>query len=176
MIQGVPREVLKASQALACTTCTTVNIGIDRADISETHWIYFYDKDYFYTRLSFPHMLSPNAVPEGCGSIQAEVYYSDKYRPRDMAPDDAIDPVISDLRRCGLIKDSDTIMHTNARIISYANVIFDLEREEALPIVHGYLDEIGVAYVGRYGEWGYLWTDESFISGEAGARKAVEGL
>ena len=48
----------------------------------------------------------------------------------------------------------------------YANVIFDHDRAPALEIVHGYLDEVGIAWAGRYGEWGYQWTDESFVSGE----------
>ena len=28
-------------------------------------------------------------------------------------------------------------------------------------------------YCGRYGDWGYMWTDESFISGERAAEKAL---
>jgi hypothetical protein len=39
--------------------------------------------------------------------------------------------------------------------------------------VHGYLDDIGVAYCGRYGDWAYIWTDESFISGEKAAEKIL---
>ena len=30
------------------------------------------------------------------------------------------------------------------------------------------------AYCGRYGDWGYMWTDESFISGERAARKILK--
>jgi hypothetical protein len=55
-------------------------------------------------------------------------------------------------------------------------VIFDLDRAAALATVHGYLDDVGIAYCGRYGEWLYIWTDESFISGEAAAQKALERL
>jgi hypothetical protein len=58
-------------------------------------------------------------------------------------------------------------------LLPYANIIFDLERAAALKIVHGYLDEIGIAYCGRYGDWGYLWTDESFKSGESAAERAL---
>ena len=43
----------------------------------------------------------------------------------------------------------------------------------ALKTVHGYLDDLGIAYCGRYGDWGYMWTDESFISGERAAEKAL---
>jgi len=42
--------------------------------------------------------------------------------------------------------------------LRYANVIFDLDRAAALATVHGYLDELGIAYCGRYGDWGYMWT------------------
>ena len=59
--------------------------------------------------------------------------------------------------------------------IEYANVIFDLECDAALATVHGYLDEIGIAYCGRYGDWAYIWTDESFMSGEKAAQKVLDG-
>ena len=58
-------------------------------------------------------------------------------------------------------------------VIPYANIIFDLDRAAALKTVHGYLDDIGIAYCGRYGDWGYMWTDESFKSGELAAEKAL---
>ncbi len=60
-------------------------------------------------------------------------------------------------------------------LLPYANIIFDLERADALKTVHGYLDDIGIAYCGRYGDWGYMWTDESFISGEKAAEKTLSG-
>lgn len=173
-ISGTPADLIEASQKLACTTCIIVTIGINRDNISEAHWSYFYENDFFFTRLSFPHMQSPHNVPKGCGSIQAEVYYSPKYKPLDKNPEECIEPVINDLKRCNLIHETDTILFSHAKIIPYANVIFDLDRPKALEIVHGYLDEIGVKYCGRYGEWGYHWTDESFISGESAAKSILD--
>lgn len=175
MISGVPDDVLDASQRLACSTCIIVNIGINREDISDAHWSYFYDRDIFFTRLSFPHMQSPNNVPPGAGSIQAEVYYSKKYLPLNRKPEDCIQPVITDLRKCGLLREDDKILFSNMMVSPYANVIFDLDRADALETVHGYLDDIGVAYCGRYGEWGYHWTDQAFISGENAASKTLDG-
>ncbi|NND03236.1 MAG: NAD(P)-binding protein [Acidimicrobiia bacterium] len=171
---GAPEDVREAAATLACTKCVMVNIGVDRPDISEAHWSYFYDRDIFFTRLSFPHMLSPGNVPDGMGSIQVEVYYSDKYRPLDRSPQDCIDPVLADLRRCGLLRETDKILMSEARVAPYANVIFDLDRPKALASVHGYLEDIGIAYCGRYGEWGYQWTDESFLSGESAAQKILD--
>jgi protoporphyrinogen oxidase len=151
-----------------------VNLGVDREDLSEAHWSYFYDDDVSFTRVSFPHMFSSNNVPPGCGSIQAEVYYSGKYRPIDRTPEAFIEPVTGDLRRCGVLRDDDRILYCDAKLIPYANVIFDLDRSTALATVHGYLDEIGIMYCGRYGEWGYHWTDEAFVSGENAAQKALD--
>ena len=174
MIDGAPPDVVEASRRLACSTCVLVNVGINRSDISKAHMTYFYDEDICFTRLSFPHMLSATNVPDGTGSVQAEVYFSEKYRPFTGAPSDWIEPVIRDLRRVGLLREDDQILCSKAMLLRYANIIFDHDRAAALETVHGYLDELGIAYCGRYGDWGYMWTDESFISGERAATQALE--
>jgi protoporphyrinogen oxidase len=173
MIQGAPADVVEAARLLACSTCVLVNVGVDRADLSNAHMTYFYDEDICFTRLGFPHMLSAKNAPPGAGSIQAEVYFSDKYKPFTGSAEDWIEPVIADLRRCGLVREGDKILSRKAMFLRYANIIFDLDRAAALKTVHGYLDDLGIAYCGRYGDWGYMWTDESFKSGEAAAEKAL---
>lgn len=175
-IKNAPRDVVEAARLLACSSCVLVNIGLDRDTLSDAHMSYFYDEDICFTRLSFPHMLSRNNVPNGMGSIQAEVYFSDKYKPFTGKPDDLIGPVIADLRRCGLLRENDRIVFSAAMYLPYANIIFDLDRAAALETVHGYLDDIGIFYCGRYGDWGYMWTDESFKSGEAAAEAALSCL
>ncbi len=173
MVVGAPPDVLDAARRLACSACVLVNVGVGRADLSSAHMTYFYDEDISFTRLSFPHTLSPENVEPGNGSIQAEVYFSSKYKPLTTAPEALIAPVIADLRRCGILREDDPILFSNAMLVPYANVIFDLERAAALETVHGYLDDVGIAYCGRYGDWGYMWTDESFKSGEQAAARAL---
>lgn len=173
MISGAPDDVVAAAQRLACSTCVLVNLGVDREDLSKAHMTYFYDEDICFTRLGFPHMLSSRNAPPGTGSIQAEVYFSKKYKPLTGSPDSWIEPVIRDLHRCGLLHDGDRILSKEAFLLPYANIIFDLERAAALRTVHGYLDDLGIAYCGRYGDWGYMWTDESFKSGELAAERAL---
>jgi len=176
MIRGAPQDVLAASRRLACSTCVLVNVGVDRKDLSDAHMTYFYDEDICFTRLGFPHMLSAGNAPPGAGSIQAELYFSDKYKPLTGSPDDWIEPVITDLRRCGLLREDDRVLFSSAMLLRYANIIFDLDRAAALETVHGYLDDLGIAYCGRYGDWGYMWTDESFKSGELAAERALSTL
>ena len=176
MIQSAPPDVVEASRRLACSTCVLVNIGVNRQDLSRTHMTYFYDQDICFTRLGFPHMLSATNAPPGSGNIQAEVYFSDKYKPLTGSPNDWIEPVIRDLCRCGILREEDQILSRGAMLLRYANVIFDLERAAALKTVHGYLDELGLGYCGRYGDWGYMWTDESFKSGEQAAERVLSAL
>ncbi|MEJ0099037.1 MAG: NAD(P)-binding protein [Pseudomonadota bacterium] len=176
MIVGVPAEVRAAAATLACSSAVLVNIGVDRADISQAHISYFYDDDVIFSRLSFPHMFAASMAPAGCGSIQAEVYFSKKYKPIDRTPESCIEPVIADLRRVGLLRESDRILHKSVAFAEYANIIFDHDRPAALATVHGYLDQVGIAYCGRYGEWAYYWTDDSFKSGERAAEKALSRL
>jgi len=173
IIHGAPQDVVEASQRLACSTCVLVNLGVDREDLSSAHMTYFYDEDICFARLGFPHMLASRNAPPGSGSIQAEVYFSDKYKPLTGSPDDWIDPVIRDLRKCGVLREKDRVLFRQAMPLRYANVIFDLDRADALKTVHGYLDELGVGYCGRYGDWGYMWTDESFKSGESAAERVL---
>src|SRR5262245_3800473 len=173
MIAGAPKDVVDASRRLACSTCVLVNVGVNRSDLSESQIMYCYDEDICFTRLSFPHMLSATNVPNGCGSIQAEVYFSSKYRPLTKSPDELIDPVIADLRRTRVLRDGDAILSRHTTMVRHANVIFDLDRAAALDTVHGYLRDIGVNYCGRYGDWAYMWTDESYISGERAAEAVL---
>lgn len=174
MIQGAPADVLAAASRLACTEVVIVSLGIDRADLVDAHWSYFYDRDVFFTRLSTPHLQSPHNVPPGCGSLQAECYYSRKYRPLDRTPEECIEPVIRDLLRTGVLRDSDKILFKHAMHIPYANVIFDLDSTPATKLVHGFLDDLGIAYCGRYGDWAYIWTDQAFVSGENAAQRTLD--
>jgi protoporphyrinogen oxidase len=176
LITGTPKDVLEASEKLACTNLVLINIGIARPDVSMANWTYFYDDDMPFSRICFQRNASPFTVPEGASSIQCEVYFSKKYKPLDRSPDEYIDPVIDALRRCGLIREDDKILLRNAMWVPYGNIIFDLDRTAALGTVHGYLNDLGIAYCGRYGDWGYLWTDDSFVSGENAAQRVLDHI
>ena len=150
-----------------------INIGVNRANVSDCHWTYFYDADIPFSRLSFPHMFSPHVAPDGCGAIQAEIYFSDKWKPMTGTLEDWIEPTIQSLMKIGYIQDREEIIHTSTLYAPWGNVIFDHDRPKCLKLVHDYLKDVGVAYCGRYGDWAYIWTDESFISGERAANMVM---
>ncbi|NBC11405.1 MAG: NAD(P)-binding protein [Planctomycetes bacterium] len=176
MVAGAPDDVRDAAAKLSCSQVVIVNVGINRPDISPAHWTYFYDEDICFARLSFPKNLSPHTVPDGCSAVQAEVYFSEKWKPMTGQPKDWIEPVVRDLIRVGLVKDDQEVIHRSVLFAPHGNVIFDQDRPGSLATVHGYLDDVGIAYCGRYGDWGYMWTDQSFVSGEKAARKVLGRL
>jgi len=173
MIAGVPDDVRLAASKLACSSCVLVNLGLARDDVSDTHVSYFYDLDLVFPRTSYPHLMAASNVPPGCSSIQVEVYFSQKYRPFTGQASDYIEPVIRDLTRCGLLKENEKFLMKDAVYAPYANIIFDHDRAAALATVHGFLDEQAIRYCGRFGDWGYLWTDDSIKSGERAAEQAL---
>ncbi len=176
LMADVPRDVRAAAELLAFTQAVMVNVGLGRSDISDTAITYFYDDDIVFSRVNLPHMFSPHNAPPGCGTIQAEVYFSEKYRPLRMDPKELVDPVIDDLRRCGFIREDDEILLKEPIVNRYANVIYDHDRAGALETIHGYLEDVHVHYCGRYGNWDHAWTDEAFLSGERAAEVAVASI
>jgi protoporphyrinogen oxidase len=175
LIDGVPDAVRAAVKALSYSSAMVVNVGVGREDLSPAHITYYYDEDVVFPRLNFPHMLSPHVVPPGAGAIQAEVYHSDRYRPLTMTAEETVERVVSDLRRCGVLRPDDKLLVAEARNIDYANVIWDHQRAGAVSTVHEYLDEIGVVRCGRYGDWDHSWTDEAFLSGERAGGEVLAG-
>jgi protoporphyrinogen oxidase len=173
LIAGVPADVREAAAKLAATQVVVVNIGINREIEDRPQWSYFYDEDIPFARISYRRKLAPGAVPPGCDAIQAEIYFSEKYRPLTGSPDDWIEPAIDALIKTGVVKNREEIIHKSTVFIPFGNIIFDLDRTEAVKIVHGYLQDIGIYACGRFGEWGYIWTDHAFMSGEKAAKLAL---
>ncbi len=170
-IVDVPAEVKAAAERLICTSLEVINVGVGRDEgYPDAHWMYFYDEDTIFSRVNLPHRLSPFNVPDGCGSIQVEVYHS---RKKPLPVEDVLSKTIEDLVKEGLLHKGDDIRVAQRQSIAYANVLFDLARADNLAVVQNYLASNGVIPAGRYGEWAYLWTDDSIVSGWAAAEKAA---
>jgi protoporphyrinogen oxidase len=175
LLRDVPERVAEAAGRLSFTSVVVVNLGVAREQLSDANITYFYDEDIVFARLNFPHLLSPGNVPSGAGSIQAEIYVSERYQPLASSPEALIPRVIEDLTRAGVLTPEDRILHRDAHVAKFANVIYDTDRAQAVATVHDHLREIGVQTCGRYGDWNHAWTDEAFASGEQAALAALGG-
>jgi protoporphyrinogen oxidase len=173
LIADVPADVREAAFKLACSQSVVVNIGLNRPIDVKPQWSYFYDEDIPFARISYRGNLSPCTVPPGCGALQAEIYFSEKYRPLQGSPNDWIEPTIDALIKCGIVADRKEVIHKSTVWIPFGNIIFDIDRTKAVKTVQGFLRDIDIRYCGRFGEWGYIWTDHAFLSGEKAAKQAL---
>ena len=55
----------------------------------------------------------------------------------------------------------------------YANVIFDKNYDTSRDFIINYFKKLNVDFVGRFGSWAYLWSDQCFMSGKATAQKIL---
>jgi len=172
LIKDVPVSVRDAAAKLRCTSLYLVDVGVQRDEgFPCADWLYFYDEDISFARVSFPHRFAPANVPPGHGSIQAEIYFLPSQPP---AYSDVLSRGIEDMLKTGLLFKDDKIVYSRARTIGYGNVVFDHQRQTSLAIVESYLDSIDIVRCGRYGLWNYHWTDESIVSGWDAAQRVLE--
>lgn len=176
IMEDAPKKIREASEKLAWTQCVLVNFGIRRTDISPSHWRYVYDEDFYSTRISFPSMFGPSNAPEGCSSVQVEIYFSDKYKPLIKKAEDFIPIIKDELIQMGILMPNDDILFQNAWVTPYAQIIFDHDRKQAVETIHEFLLENNIHFGGRYADWGYIWSDESYIRGREEAEKVINKL
>ncbi len=160
MLDNVPEDVVNECKRLRCTCGYQVSIGLKSKNIPPYLWWYIYDEDILPARVYSPSLKSSDNAPEGCSSLQLEIYCEkDKYTKGELL-EKSVDKLIA----LGIIN-RDDILFVDVRFEKYANVIFDKNIYEARKVVRDYLDTMGIETIGRFGEWDYLWTNQSLLSG-----------
>ena len=172
--KDAPPAVREAAEKLACTSHFLVSLGINRPHLSDAYWTYYYDEDIPFSRASFPSKYSHGTAAPGCSSVQVEVVHS-RYKSIP-SKDVLVEQCIESLLKVGLLHNREEIVALDARDIRYANVIFDFDRAPNRAIVHDWMTANGIHWAGRYGEWAYLWTDQSMLSGERAAGEVLTAM
>jgi protoporphyrinogen oxidase len=164
IIKDAPFNVKEAADKLIATKGQLVSLGFNRPDVPSHLWFYIYDESILPSRGYSPSVKSPDNAPEGKSSIQFETYYS-KNKPPKLIGNALIEHVIEQGEKMKLFTAADVEV-SDYRHVNYANVIFDHNRAANRATVQNYLDNCGIKYVGRFGEWDYLWSDQSLLSGK----------
>jgi protoporphyrinogen oxidase len=174
LIEKVPNNVKEAAEKLNYTSGYLVSLGFNKPEIADKLWFYIYDKDILPARVYSPSMKSPENVPDGCSSIQAEIYFN-KGQKLELSDSEILDQTINKFIEIGLFKEEDLVVK-DIRSEKYANVIFDHYIYENRKIVLEFLAQNDVISVGRFGEWEYFWSDQSLLSGRNGAIKLLDKI
>lgn len=173
MEREVSPEVREAVAKLRTNSIFIVNLGIDRPNVSNRHWVHFPEKDVSFFRISYPTNFDPAVAPPGTSAISAEVAYSPG---NPIARDTIVERVISDLVRVGAMRANERIIVKSTHDIPLAYCIYDQSRKDSVRIIGKWLLEHDIITCGRYGLWSYFWSDEAMTSGIKAADKAVNRL
>ena len=160
LMPGMPEDIKEAARMLKATSGYHVSIALKTKDIPPYLWWYIYDEDILAARVYSPSLKSPNNAPEGCSSLQMEVYCAENA----FTEQELKERTVGKLIEIGIIKEED-ILFTHIGFEAYANVIFDKNIYVCREKVRKYLISQGIEPIGRFGEWGYLWSDQSLLSG-----------
>jgi UDP-galactopyranose mutase len=171
LFDEVPPAVRRAVEGLEYNIIYTVNLGINRPNISSFHWVYFPEGDFIFHRISFPMNFHKSCAPEGKSSIMCEVSES---RYKRVNKETLIQDCIRDLQKAKVLRKDDEILVATVHTLNPAYVIYDLDHRKKVKLIHDFLRSRNIYPAGRFGEWEYLNMDHSILSGKRAAEEVME--
>jgi protoporphyrinogen oxidase len=168
IMNDVPDNIRADAASLFATSIDLISVGFRRPAVSPSLWFYIYDQDIWAARAYSPDKKSAKNVPEGCSALQFEIY-SSRERPQTHTPEELKLNTVQGLAKMGLAEPED-IIFVEHHHVPFANVVFDLGMEARRDRVRGWVRAQDVILAGRFGEWDYLWSNQSMMSGIRAAR------
>jgi protoporphyrinogen oxidase len=168
LLKDVPDAHRNAASRLRAVGVFNINIGIDRPNVGDQHWIYYPEGEFIFSRVGFPMNFSKAVAPEGTSSMYIEITY-----PGGQKPDveQAYKRSLADLERCGILRRGDRILTRLDLDIKTAYIVFDQHRQKHLQTLIDYLESRDIHTAGRYGRWDYFSMEDSILSGKTIAEK-----
>ena len=156
----VPAEISETAKKLRCTSGYIISIALKGEDLPPYLWWYIYDHDILPARVYSPSLKSRDNVPEGCSSLQLEVYCAEDQYSREELLEKSVKPLVE----MGIIKE-ENILDIDIRFEPWANVIFTPDIYKTREKIINFVRSLGIEPIGRFGLWDYLWTDQSLQTG-----------
>lgn len=160
----------EAMEHLNYTSLILVSLGLKKINDVPSTTFYIYDEDILPSRVYSTTAMSGKGREHI--SLQAEVY-SSRFKPLKQTIEEIREQTIHQLAAMCVFEESD-IEVSDVRYEKYANIIFTPDIYENRDCVHKLLEKHGIYYAGRFGDWDYLWTDQSMLSGKQVAMQIIE--
>jgi protoporphyrinogen oxidase len=162
----------QAAQKLQSNQVINFNLGINRPNISEKHWVYFPEKQFPLYRLGFWHNFSGQMAPLKKSSCYGEVSvktgaYSQSAQKK--FEQNAIKKTLNFLNLSPT-----TVVEQETLHLKYAYVTYDDWREKNLEKVHQELERMSIYSIGRFGRWKYSSMQEAVLDGIFYAKLATD--
>ncbi|SDG43156.1 MULTISPECIES: NAD(P)-binding protein [unclassified Duganella] len=167
--QAAPAEVRAAAEGLNHVSIRCVNIGVNRTDVTDKHWIY-YPEDSIFHRIFVQGNASPECNAPGGFGFTCEISYS-PWKPLPVDGEALIQRCIADCIKVGFISAEDTIVAANQVDMPYAYVVYDHARADNVATVRAWMEQHDIILSGRYSEWEYYNSDHAFLAGKKAAER-----
>ena len=161
LIKNPAINVSNGSKKLKWTSVLNINIGIDRENISDKHWIYFPEKKFSFYRVGFYNNFSKSLCPNKTSSMYIEV----SYKGKNINKEKIYKKTLSDLKAAKIIKSSDKVISKLILDIPYGYVIYDKERTPLLNTIQNYFRKLNIFNIGRYSKWNYSTMEDAILEG-----------
>lgn len=159
--KDTPDTVRIAAKSLEATSIDLISVGFNKI-IPKHLWFYIYDEDILASRVYSPSLKSPDNAPIGCSSLQFEVY--SRGTKSNYEVEQLKENVVYALTKMQIANEDD-ILFLHHKHLPYGNVIFDKGMEYKRDLVRNFFNDNKVLTIGRFGEWDYLWSNQSLLSG-----------
>jgi UDP-galactopyranose mutase len=169
-----PAPVRAAARALRHISVRCVNIGIQRENVTDKHWIY-YPEDTIFHRIFVQGNASPYCNAPGGFGFTCEISYS-PWKSLPVDGDALIARCIEDCIKVGMMRREDTVLAANLIDMPYAYVVYDHARSANVAIIKAWLAEHDILLAGRYSEWEYYNSDHAFLAGKKAAQSVQAEL
>ncbi|MES2822518.1 MAG: NAD(P)-binding protein [Pseudomonadota bacterium] len=166
-----PENIRTAARGLRHISIRCVNIGINRDQVTDKHWIY-YPEDTIFHRIFVQGNASPECNAPGGFGFTCEISYS-PWKPLPVDGDELIARCVEDCIKVGLMHPEDKLITANLADMPYAYVIYDHERARNVATVKAWMEKHDIVLAGRYSEWEYYNSDHAFLAGKKAAEKVA---
>jgi protoporphyrinogen oxidase len=165
-LESCPEEIKDLKSGLRYVSVININLGVDRAGISDHHWVYFPEPSYPFYRMGFLSNLSPHMAPKGASSLSVEVSYLPSNPP---SLEKVREQTLAALISSGILRRDDKVLAEKTFFIKHAYVIYDRFRSKHLPRIIQFLLTNQIYPLGRYGRWEYTTMEEAILQGKEAA-------
>ncbi len=160
-----------AQQNLLCNSVININLGIDRENISDKHWIYFPEKQFPFYRLGFWNNINQASVRPGHSGLYGELSYLPKNNIRKLSEQKANYATQKALEFLKL--EPKNIVTQKILHLDYAYVIYNQWREKNLERLLQRLTQENIFSIGRFGAWKYSSMQEAVLDGKDAAEQIL---
>lgn len=171
---GPPPEIHEAAAKLRFRNLITVNVMLDREQVTNDTWLYIHDERIPFARLHEPKNWSRDMVPPGKTSIVAEFFCTLNDETWRKSDKEICDITIHHLANTlGFIKKSEVIDAFTFRAVQ-AYPVYDLDYQKNLQVIKDYVAGIkSLQIVGRGGTFRYNNSDHSIEMGLLAAKNLL---